>query len=208
MTVRTSGFSAGLSPPTRGSLRQIVDVHRRPGSIPAHAGEPRRPFVSSAGRRVYPRPRGGAVLVPITLAILYGLSPPTRGSRGCLPLCWRRQGSIPAHAGEPQVRFLVDRSFLVYPRPRGGAAVAAAKKLGVEGLSPPTRGSRRCYRGTVNCGRSIPAHAGEPFRTWLRGPFSRVYPRPRGGARPVIVRSRARSGLSPPTRGSRPGAHR
>ena len=50
--------------------------------------------------------------------------------------------------------------------------------------------------------RSIPAHAGEPFRYSFYRRFSRVYPRPRGGARSGRSRPAGLSGLSPPTRGS------
>ena len=50
--------------------------------------------------------------------------------------------------------------------------------------------------------RSIPAHAGEPrpLRNWT--PPRWVYPRPRGGAGGPDPPNAARSGLSPPTRGS------
>ena len=49
----------GLSPPTRGNPRYGRGRPDIGGSIPAHAGEPRRSSSSSARRGVYPRPRGG-----------------------------------------------------------------------------------------------------------------------------------------------------
>ena len=50
---------------------------------------------------------------------------------------------------------------------------------------------------------SIPAHAGEPFRSRFRSHSLMVYPRPRGGtAESPVLKGRAQ-GLSPPTRGNR-----
>ena len=82
-----------------------------------------------------------------------GLSPPTRGSLGARHVrrpCIR-EGSIPAHAGEPSLAETVPPRAArgVYPRPRGGA------------LGP--QDSQRNRRGT----RSIPAHAGEPLATGM-----------------------------------------
>ena len=184
----------GLSPPTRGSHREprwperrsipptrssAIGVYPRPrggarardhvtravhqrvyrprggafdGSIPAHAGEPRCQSGGSRGRAIRPgRPTRGS------------LSPPTRGSRVRRPRSVRGvQGSIPASPVE------------VYPRPRGGAVVAAG--------SITTLARMAVY----------PRPRGGAFSA-----MQRVYPRPRGGA------SRAANwGLSPPTRGS------
>ena len=49
---------------------------------------------------------------------------------------------------------------------------------------------------------SIPAHAGEPFRTGATRSACTVYPRPRGGATSEPPPNRKPGGLSPPTRGS------
>ena len=49
-------------------------------SIPAHAGEPVFDLSYHWLRRVYPRPRGGTLLVVIGLHGVEGLSPPTRGN--------------------------------------------------------------------------------------------------------------------------------
>ena len=155
----------GLSPPTRGS-------HPVPGrdvegdrSIPAHAGEPPQRTRRTTHRTVYPRPRGGAVAAPCSAMIASGLSPPTRGSHQCGDCKGEFTGSIPAHAGEPERRPASPTSSWVYPRPRGGAKelpIAGGKR---SGLSPPTRGSRSVVVGYVVEYRSIPAHAGEPFRS-------------------------------------------
>ena len=52
-----------------------------------------------------------------------------------------RDGSIPAHAGEPDGVFQAFEGTGVYPRPRGGTADAREIKAIGDGLSPPTRGN-------------------------------------------------------------------
>ena len=74
----------------------------------------------------------------------------------------------------------------------------------VEGLSPPTRGSRQPADLAHARVRSIPAHTGKPAHAASRTRIPRVYPRPHGEAHTCWSRRRARRGLSPPTRGSRP----
>ena len=108
----------GLSPPTRGSRVTSIVPPLGQRSIPAHAGEPATLNGAGQPTQVYPRPRGGAVDEGVKIAIVIGLSPPTRGSRRRLALRLWGSRSIPAHAGEPSK----------------GLAI-------VIGLSPPTRGS-------------------------------------------------------------------
>ena len=114
----------GLSPPTRGNRRRPADWDWARGSIPAHAGEPRRPRIQTRARSVYPRPRGGTRNGGAKPGKWRGLSPPTRGNLGqCLrpPTATR---SIPAHAGEPLGLTPLRYPARVYPRPRGGTARA------------------------------------------------------------------------------------
>ncbi len=140
--------------------------------------------------------------------VFAGLSPPTRGSlERQRPRCPDNR-PIPAHAGEPSApssawaRKTTRRR--AYPRPRGGADGACGRNVAGQGLSPPTRGSRR-YSGPGRfVRRPIPAHAGEPIRRGRNATDHWAYPRPRGGARPLLSCSRSRPGLSPPTRGSLP----
>ena len=112
----------GLSPPTRGSQSELTVPPRLGRSIPAHAGEPAPRSLPTLPEGVYPRPRGGAILVDPLAILPEGLSPPTRGSRGMErqpPIAGR---SIPAHAGEPVNPGDRNTIYEVYPRPRGGAA--------------------------------------------------------------------------------------
>ena len=75
--------------------------------------------------------------------------------------------------------------------------------LVVEGLSPPTRGSRPVGGPGRAAVGSIPAHAGKPARSGTGDSGPGVYPRPRGEALEHRVARSIRPGLSPPTRGSR-----
>ena len=71
------------------------------GSIPAWAGEP---FISCQGHVsfwVYPRVGGGAVFLDDGGKEVAGLSPRGRGSLPDFRQERRREGSIPAWAGEP-----------------------------------------------------------------------------------------------------------
>ena len=196
-------LTPGLSPPTRGSRQRRAGVQGPARSIPAHAGEPARPGMAQLGTAVYPRPRGGAAWPSSTVLRPAGLSPPTRGSLGGKHYRVRPPGSIPAHAGEPASTRQSLREPLVYPRPRGGAPIDIPSPSAADGLSPPTRGSLKPRLGRRARQRSIPAHAGEPGvrRPCIRG--EAVYPRPRGGARRLVVGQKGQRGLSPPTRGSR-----
>ena len=135
-----------------------------------------------------------------------GLSPPTRGSRPGAGGLARRQGSIPAHTGKPGTSAPTRASRRVYPRPHGEAPKGKHSAKPVEGLSPPTRGSHIHGLPGRECDRSIPAHTGKPrARTSIR-PCAWVYPRPHGEALVVDAHQPPRTGLSPPTRGSRPAA--
>ena len=199
--VRRGGV--GLSPPTRGNRLVRPRSISWLGSIPAHAGEP---FSRASRTRpcwVYPRPRGGTASQIVDLPKPTGLSPPTRGNRSEGAFGDRRQGSIPAHAGEPITPCASSPAARVYPRPRGGTDSPALPISPLRGLSPPTRGNPGAESGLYISRGSIPAHAGEPAGMWNRPPPLAVYPRPRGGTRLDTAFARAPFGLSPPTRGNR-----
>ena len=177
----TPRSTAGLSPPTRGNPRRRHRLVRRLRSIPAHAGEPSPANPRRYAAKVYPRPRGGTVRVDSAEVKRTGLSPPTRGNQRQPPSRSQRQGSIPAHAGEPGGRGAGLLAGGVYPRPRGGTDDRQVEFKDGGGLSPPTRGNLNPHADQRRRQGSIPAHAGEPdAMSWSRD-FDRVYPRPRGG---------------------------
>ena len=197
------GTGRGLSPPTRGNRRRLHARGESQRSIPAHAGEPRRPSGERRARGVYPRPRGGTFRNQSEKPPFGGLSPPTRGNRMDGRTRAKSSGSIPAHAGEPVDAGLMRVILPVYPRPRGGTGSVGGEALPVRGLSPPTRGNPSSSRLRIASRRSIPAHAGEPERVAFQAERYWVYPRPRGGTRIRLALGKSADGLSPPTRGNR-----
>ena len=193
---------SGLSPPTRGNRRANTIESLRPRSIPAHAGEPKPGGVLVAMSGVYPRPRGGTGELCIWTGCGEGLSPPTRGNPSVSSGSELKEGSIPAHAGEPPTADSRWGLRTVYPRPRGGTTWGLGRLANGMGLSPPTRGNLTLrVDANVKLG-SIPAHAGEPSHTTKRKTSRQVYPRPRGGTGLYSRISSAQPGLSPPTRGN------
>ena len=192
----------GLSPPTRGNLKPSGIQIPCWRSIPAHAGEPRTGATDGAREEVYPRPRGGTVLIGGATALVGGLSPPTRGNRSIKPPARMKLWSIPAHAGEPELANLQLLCGGVYPRPRGGTFGGDGRGDEELGLSPPTRGNLSHTLRNHGEQRSIPAHAGEPEPNLPQLTATGVYPRPRGGTSNTCARVNFSRGLSPPTRGN------
>ena len=73
---------AGLSPRERGNLPFAGRDRDGVGSIPARAGEPRRPTRWLGSARVYPRASGGTPSNRKASTVSEGLSPRERGNRG------------------------------------------------------------------------------------------------------------------------------
>ena len=194
---------SGLSPLTRGNLRQPSSDPDNLGPIPAHAGEPPRPNPLSASVGAYPRSRGGTGSEIWASYNPEGLSPLTRGNHkknGIIPVV---SGPIPAHAGEPGRGRNLCHGCGAYPRSRGGTAIHFRASTRSLGLSPLTRGNRKQKARGFRAFGPIPAHAGEPKVAIDNHGRDRAYPRSRGG-----TYSRARMwppfwGLSPLTRGNR-----
>ena len=133
-----------------------------------------------------------------------GLSPLARGNRRGWVYQRMEQGSIPACAGEPLdhgQRCAADR---VYPRLRGGTALAANLNLVINGLSPLARGNPILRCGRSRRDGSIPACAGEPLAHRPGQSSKGVYPRLRGGTHHSSGYPSAAQGLSPLARGNPP----
>ena len=130
---------------------------------------------------VYPRACGGTGSSKGCPGSIPGLSPRVRGNHGRLGLHQRRQGSIPARAGEPCCMEAVGIASWVYPRACGGTVIVRSNQSHVRGLSPRVRGNptEDVYLG-VSRG-SIPARAGEPWPPTPRACLHGVYPRACGG---------------------------
>ena len=155
----------GLSPRVRGNLavdRPRIAYQR---SIPACAGEPRRPRSACLGMQVYPRVCGGTTLMPAYPIAVKGLSPRVRGNRLRIQLGHRRPRSIPACAGEPQLEAVDDSVVGVYPRVCGGTSNSSNGASFANGLSPRVRGNPPAQYNVAVRPRSIPACAGEPIES-------------------------------------------
>ncbi len=137
-----------------------------------------------------------------------GPSPQVRGSRERNSGHGRRQGSIPAGAGEPSASVIGGASTGVHPRRCGGAHDGQDEAGRFEGPSPQVRGSLAVADVGVGDLGSIPAGAGEPSRRRARSGRRRVHPRRCGGARGPYCPSSSPRGPSPQVRGSQVGAGR
>ena len=173
---------AGLSPPTRGIHGMPPNSARSCRSIPAYAGDPGWRISALIASAVYPRLRGGSEC-PIRLAQrAHGLSPPTRG----IPLLSLAAAvairSIPAYAGDPELRRPSAKLTAVYPRLRGGSTYSLKRRVCQCGLSPPTRGIHYLAARRRARFRSIPAYAGDPTLSRCVIRRRMVYPRLRGGS--------------------------
>ena len=195
--------ASGLSPRTRGRREIGEFLVSQCGSIPANAGETVSRVDVFGQPRVYPRERGGDSPRYEELERDAGLSPRTRGRLDHRVQRIRVDGSIPANAGETCRCQRSSASSRVYPRERGGDGPILPQALGVEGLSPRTRGRPVATRRTGTGTGSIPANAGETSRSLRERTRWRVYPRERGGDSSSSVGSNSVLGLSPRTRGRR-----
>ena len=154
--------AAGLSPRTRGNLKEFLLQALFFGSIPANAGEPAPARPCPRRSRVYPRERGGTEGQTQREFAREGLSPRTRGNPSQSRHAKSYRGSIPANAGEPESNRVFCAVRRVYPRERGGTKLQFAGLSFLDGLSPRTRGNRRDAKAALAAARSIPANAGEP----------------------------------------------
>ena len=165
-----SAALGGPSPLTRGSpalLRRLAGLAR---SIPAHAGQPIALVEALTVVPVHPRSRGAALTCVRQRERSPGPSPLTRGSRARESARRASERSIPAHAGQPRAGPATCQRAPVHPRSRGAADPVVATAAPTEGPSPLTRGSRRPVVVPADERGSIPAHAGQPSKTYRRTP--------------------------------------
>ena len=174
------------------------------GAIPAYAGDPNPILIAQSFISGYPRLRGGSSLARQQVPPRRGLSPPTRGILDAKLGGGLFQGAIPAYAGDPYTAICLTKSYLGYPRLRGGSAVALLIARRIPGLSPPTRGIRHSCSACRSQLRAIPAYAGDPTNPNHGRRHNGGYPRLRGGSRCSVAELRPPVGLSPPTRGILP----
>ena len=198
----TPAFTRGLSPRVRGNPLDTELEPRGRGSIPACAGEPCHQAGDVFPIGVYPRVCGGTSRLPCAPAAPPGLSPRVRGnlSNDCTKAA--ASGSIPACAGEPDVRTAFAKSRTVYPRVCGGTPFCRPFAPVRRGLSPRVRGNPDRIPGPCFPEGSIPACAGEPDSPSQSKLASKVYPRVCGGTDPSCDIQPPEKGLSPRVRGN------
>ena len=110
---------------------------------------------------VYPRACGGTGNLLVSRQRDQGLSPRLRGNAVAGGLFSASEGSIPALAGERNIRRRTHCRTGVYPRACGGTHIAQCISVNPEGLSPRLRGNV-CMHIEIRVGDgSIPALAGE-----------------------------------------------
>ena len=198
----TASVRPGLSPRVRGNLGIGVCGDLPNGSIPACAGEPPSDSSTERVKRVYPRVCGGTVNVELLETVEEGLSPRVRGNPSHSVVRVDRRGSIPACAGEPLLNGSAGNKATVYPRVCGGTGDRGMEYLNVKGLSPRVRGNPEYGCRLSGMDGSIPACAGEPTSSKLRGSPMRVYPRVCGGTLFARTAQSTSQGLSPRVRGN------
>ena len=191
----------GLSPRVRGKPGRRPGAPHLLGSIPACAGEARRPPSEGGKTKVYPRVCGGSESGTANEEITAGLSPRVRGKRLPGDVLRGAPRSIPACAGEAPMEGYRYGRYGVYPRVCGGSAGLINARGVVKGLSPRVRGKRgQMQDGTIEY-RSIPACAGEAASLRLKIGMGRVYPRVCGGSLTGVIWQTQEMGLSPRVRG-------
>ena len=192
----------GLSPRVRGNHRRVECARERHGSIPARAGEPRKPVVGCAIHGVYPRACGGTSLPQAGQELGFGLSPRVRGNRHDDQSDPLEMRSIPARAGEPLGKPSSPTAHTVYPRACGGTHELVNPLHPHSGLSPRVRGNRQARFWRRTPPGSIPARAGEPGAQSRQVEHIGVYPRACGGTGTPVRFPVPSLGLSPRVRGN------
>ena len=193
----------GLSPLARGNPFNLAVVFVVEGPIPARAGEPAAWRTVVLISKAYPRSRGGTSLRRWTRVACEGLSPLARGNPLGRAISDKRQGPIPARAGEPFTTNQWRTAQRAYPRSRGGTAYSLDAIAAIRGLSPLARGNQVSTPSPSAPVGPIPARAGEPLTDKFASVTTTAYPRSRGGTFGVGQLQSIVEGLSPLARGNR-----
>ena len=151
---------------------------------------------------VYPRWRGELFCALAFCWLSRGLSPLARGTLCRCQHCWRVIRFIPAGAGNTVPRIISLSSSTVYPRWRGEHSASLMPIIGLGGLSPLARGTRRQRIVRLPLHRFIPAGAGNTSTLSITTDREPVYPRWRGEHYFCNAQRYSRIGLSPLARGT------
>ena len=111
---------------------------------------------------------------------LDGSSPLARGTQDLDRLGYVADRFIPAYAGNSRKRIPGCDALPVHPRLRGELAIAESQKFMDDGSSPLTRGTPSVSTLNSDCGRFIPAYAGNSSKSYYMTFLITVHPRLRG----------------------------
>ncbi len=189
------------SPRTRG----LSDSDRRDrpprAVVPAHAGVIRPVIIWSIAGWSRPRARGGYPEPSVSVGLVDGSSPRTRGLSVVALDALPRAPVVPAHAGVIRDGLLTWQTSRCRPRARGGYPYGGSLPAIGPLSSPRTRGLSDAAQPDRQVRRVVPAHAGvircrsRTTPRWCRRP------RARGGYPRAGRRSGSRPASSPRTRG-------
>ena len=200
---RSKSPSSGSSPLARGTLKRTHIATAAVGLIPARAGNTRLFLSLPRNPRAHPRSRGEHRRRKVAAASSSGSSPLARGTRIPRRRLVRRQGLIPARAGNTAQFARKGTTRGAHPRSRGEHPSAGGRVLQVKGSSPLARGTPGSTAGGQPAGGLIPARAGNTRRIPHSISRSRAHPRSRGEHVAPASALTHRGGSSPLARGTR-----
>ena len=173
----------GSSPHTRGAPDHDVSLALEIGIIPAYAGSTPGRGGATGPHRDHPRIRGEHTPRRLTVSMMSGSSPHTRGALLRLLHPRARRGIIPAYAGSTELDLACDAELL--------------------GSSPHTRGALHDRMGGSPWPGIIPAYAGSTSEACRNKVLREDHPRIRGEHVWKTERYNLATGSSPHTRGAR-----
>ena len=174
--------------------------------IPAGAGNTLPLSALLARNTVYPRWRGEHRSSHYFPFFFDGLSPLARGTLRIAHADNRARRFIPAGAGNTSAENRSIAPTSVYPRWRGEHSASLMPIIGLGGLSPLARGTRRQRIVRLPLHRFIPAGAGNTSTLSITTDREPVYPRWRGEHPNGSALSYPQIGLSPLARGTQSDA--
>ena len=150
----------GSSPRMRGTRFRQLEVRRRPGIIPAYAGNTSLLTRFSSMSQDHPRVCGEHTHDRFSLTGLQGSSPRMRGTRARQAAVARERGIIPAYAGNTMRSRTAWPTIRDHPRVCGEHPDPIVLSCAIWGSSPRMRGTlMRFPSRSARCG-IIPAYAG------------------------------------------------
>ena len=151
----------GPSPLARGKPGDSLERGRAQGTIPARAGETVFYCLSEHLHWDHPRSRGGNLMPGDGDRVFAGPSPLARGKPKLGTKFTRKDGTIPARAGETSTAPRANHCAGDHPRSRGGNGISPRCATPSTGPSPLARGKRWLMRLAWMTSGTIPARAGE-----------------------------------------------